>query len=627
MIKIKVAEKNGVARELTFDKTTITIGRSAKNDLILPRNNVSKVHASIEVVKDKIVVKDLGSTNGTFINGRRINQPVTIEEKDSIYISDFVINASYEDEDIPEELSGIHEIIESSSDADLDGATLAGNINLQISSPGGVTFRTPSVPPVPVQSEKKAEAVAREPKFQTEVTRKKQKSQIRQESQKVSEPSSDTREISKKLSPSSTLYQICSRMFEEALQKLDLLNTEIHSIYSDEFKKKSSRVIAEILNTQLQSDLLPPDVEPRLISQILQREINGLGPLQTAIEDKKARSIVVLPDGRTILFMEDGSNKTLDEPFLSPNSIKFIVRKLLLLSSAAVQEGDPVVVGNMPNGCVVKIIGKPLSVNGTAISIQKRLSSANVDIVNLVERGILSKKMAMLLDYCIRVRAGILVADQHGISGHTLLPAITKLLPSWERVALIQYGSEELEGFRSDYYFRIAPESSETLTLSKSGESIFSLIPSLLPSSVVISGGVSPEILKFTRVLSASKTLVVLAVRECGSQGCIESLRQVVISDYPAMGSEEASRLAMEGFCLLVCYDRLMDGSEKVTSISDIQISDEGKVITRPIFVYEMKECGSKGEIVGHFKATKIVPWFLEEKKQKGLNIDFSIFQ
>jgi pSer/pThr/pTyr-binding forkhead associated (FHA) protein len=58
----------------------VTVGRDPENDVCLPFQTVSKVHASFERSKGTWVVTDLGSTNGTFLNGDRIapGNPVAV---------------------------------------------------------------------------------------------------------------------------------------------------------------------------------------------------------------------------------------------------------------------------------------------------------------------------------------------------------------------------------------------------------------------------------------------------------------------------------------------------------------------------------------------------------------------
>ncbi len=48
------------------------IGRSEESEIVLLDPSVSRAHAVVEVTDGNAVVRDLGSTNGTFVNGRRI---------------------------------------------------------------------------------------------------------------------------------------------------------------------------------------------------------------------------------------------------------------------------------------------------------------------------------------------------------------------------------------------------------------------------------------------------------------------------------------------------------------------------------------------------------------------------
>jgi len=48
------------------------IGRSEESEIVLVDPSVSRAHAVVEIDAGEAVVRDLGSTNGTFVNGRRI---------------------------------------------------------------------------------------------------------------------------------------------------------------------------------------------------------------------------------------------------------------------------------------------------------------------------------------------------------------------------------------------------------------------------------------------------------------------------------------------------------------------------------------------------------------------------
>ena len=90
---IVINEKGGQPRRQEFMKGEITIGRVQGNDIVLPKQNVSKRHSRVVLKNGKFVITDLKSTNGTYVNGRKITTPMVIKETDKIYIGDFVLSA------------------------------------------------------------------------------------------------------------------------------------------------------------------------------------------------------------------------------------------------------------------------------------------------------------------------------------------------------------------------------------------------------------------------------------------------------------------------------------------------------------------------------------------------------
>src|SRR5271155_1023017 len=91
MFAIIISEKGGAERKEAFDKNEINVGRVQGNDLMLPKGNVSKHHARLLFRDGRFIVTDLKSTNGTYVNGRKIAQATIVREGDKIYIGDFVL--------------------------------------------------------------------------------------------------------------------------------------------------------------------------------------------------------------------------------------------------------------------------------------------------------------------------------------------------------------------------------------------------------------------------------------------------------------------------------------------------------------------------------------------------------
>ena len=74
MAKLVIHQPDGSLREVKLDRDRITIGRRADHDICLPYPAVSADHAEIVTVVSDSFLHDVGSTNGTLVNGARITK-------------------------------------------------------------------------------------------------------------------------------------------------------------------------------------------------------------------------------------------------------------------------------------------------------------------------------------------------------------------------------------------------------------------------------------------------------------------------------------------------------------------------------------------------------------------------
>lgn len=71
----------------------ISIGRNSSNQMVLPSQSVSNYHAQIYFEDGRYMLEDLNSTNGTFINGIKVDKK-NLQPRDEIRISQTVIIVS-----------------------------------------------------------------------------------------------------------------------------------------------------------------------------------------------------------------------------------------------------------------------------------------------------------------------------------------------------------------------------------------------------------------------------------------------------------------------------------------------------------------------------------------------------
>ena len=76
---------DGATRPLPLDRERYTLGRSSANELCYPEDaGLSRQHLAIEKDGDTWLVRDLGSKNGTFVNGVRITSPFPLGKNDRV---------------------------------------------------------------------------------------------------------------------------------------------------------------------------------------------------------------------------------------------------------------------------------------------------------------------------------------------------------------------------------------------------------------------------------------------------------------------------------------------------------------------------------------------------------------
>jgi pSer/pThr/pTyr-binding forkhead associated (FHA) protein len=89
----KLLERSASAaerHEIAITKEEFLIGRGADCDLRLRSKAVSRHHCLIRFQGGEVTLVELGSANGTFVNGQRIRSQATLKEGDEIGLGDFV---------------------------------------------------------------------------------------------------------------------------------------------------------------------------------------------------------------------------------------------------------------------------------------------------------------------------------------------------------------------------------------------------------------------------------------------------------------------------------------------------------------------------------------------------------
>ena len=141
--------------DLTIDiDKSLSIGRSDSNDLVLATSQISRQHAKINRIGEQLYVQDLGSSNGTFINGERISTEAhALQATDELAFADLlflVVNAPVDALDGASFLDSLQNIENFTPTTDIHTQT-ESTASVEVISPNAASNAAPVIDVVTTQ--------------------------------------------------------------------------------------------------------------------------------------------------------------------------------------------------------------------------------------------------------------------------------------------------------------------------------------------------------------------------------------------------------------------------------------------------------------------------------------------
>src|SRR5215470_3836566 len=417
-----LTEKGGATQRLDFESEEITIGRVDENDICLPKGNISKKHTKIVVKDGKIIVLDLKSTNGTYVNGKKLAGPQVIQPSDNVYIGDFILNveppdlgaAAEQDGDgeaeaaeLPEEDVPAYEGDEATDRGPPPAAPPEDEDAVRTSAPGKLSRVARTAPsPAPPQAVSRSKPLAPAP---------------------AAPPTAgDDRTV--------------SLVHDRLIEAMDLRRLDLDALGSQELRDKTESTLRQIVGKMDAAGELDAHLDrDELVSDVL-NEALGLGPLEIYLADDSVSEVMV--NAPSEVYVErSGRLERAPKGFSSPRAVLGAIERIVAPLGRHVDESSPLVDARLPDGSRVNAIIPPLALKGPALTIRKfrrnRLTAAD-----LVELGAMTDAMAQFLETCVKARRNLVVSGGTGSGKTTLLNVLSGYIPPGERIVTIEDAAE-----------------------------------------------------------------------------------------------------------------------------------------------------------------------------------------
>lgn len=499
MLTLSIREKNGEERQLSFDKEEVTIGRAGGSDIVLPRNNISKRHARLVDKHDKVVIVDLRSTNGTYVNGRRITAPELLTGEDKVYIGDFVIRLSrpgeaalpatpfseppgprvahaptvaagglggqYEDYGADDdgatramEAVPADELVEAlpvppgppplGADDDDEGEEKTQAMNL------ADLPRFDGPPPMPAASRAAAPRApepppeappAPAPREAPPAPARKAAPQA-EAAPPVASPRAPSggqrvakREGPTEQTPDSAMAELDA--WSEWNATVALVVELVMNGTSSELTWEQAQQLADsAIDQAVDAGDIAADVEREALVDDVVTELVGLGPLADLLADEEIQRIAVNgPDA--IRVWRGGVAESYGRVFASAQSFERILARLAMEAGFAPGEIPAVVETTLPHGAAITIVRPPIA-SDSSIAVVQRPRGAATTAERLVAEGVITRAMLGALEKAVRDGLNVLVAGPPGSGRTTVLAALTSLVDEGERLIIVADGRE-----------------------------------------------------------------------------------------------------------------------------------------------------------------------------------------
>ena len=86
-LPILIAQNGPLNGQRWLLERAMVVGRDPSCDLIINDRQISRFHARFEATADGIYLEDLGSKNGTYYNGRLVEEPVLLKDGDQVQVA------------------------------------------------------------------------------------------------------------------------------------------------------------------------------------------------------------------------------------------------------------------------------------------------------------------------------------------------------------------------------------------------------------------------------------------------------------------------------------------------------------------------------------------------------------
>lgn len=359
------------------------------------------------------------------------------------------------------------------------------------------------------------------------------------------------------------------------------------------------------------------NIERSHIFNLIDDEINGLGPISELLTDNNITEIMV--NGPKDIYVE------IDGKLVKDNSVSFInddhiirtIQRLIGPLGRTIDSSNPMVDSRLADGSRINAVIPPLSVNGPVITIRKfKRNMTSID--DLLRVGTLTAEMATFLEAAVQGKLNIIVCGGTGSGKTTLLNILSSFIGNNERIITIEDAAE----LKLEQEHVISLETRTENYNNNSAITIRDLVINALrmrPDRIIVGECRGKEAFDMLQAMNTGHDGSLTTLHANGVVDALNRLETMVLMsgmDIPINAIREYIENAIN---LVINIERMHDGKRKITNISEVVGFDNDMIKLNPIFEFVQKGLTDKGEEIGEYIKTKKEPYVYKILTSRGI--------
>jgi len=352
--------------------------------------------------------------------------------------------------------------------------------------------------------------------------------------------------------------------------------------------------------------------ERRDLVRQLTDDILGYGPLEQLLSDDSVTEVMV--NGPNKVYIErSGKIERAPARFVDDAHVMRIIEKIVSQVGRRIDEASPMVDARLPDGSRVNAIIPPLSLTGPTLTIRK-FARDPYTINDLISFSTLTARSAQFLGACVRGKLNILISGGTGTGKTTLLNAVSAFIPGDERIVTIEDAAELQLQQEHVITLESRPANIEGIGEIKIRELVRNALR-MRPDRIIVGEVRGAETLDMLQAMNTGHEGSLTTIHANSPRDALSRLETLVMTAGVELPHRAIREQIASAFDLLVQIQRLVDGTRRVSHISEV-VGMESDVITlQDIFVAAPPDEGEAAQarrLLSPLRATGLKPHFLD---------------